>query len=225
MSAALDTTGPGRIPLRSPALVSGSSGEGMERDPVAGHPSLTVTSALCSATPSAPRSIVSQTNGSVVVLEWNEPLENGGREDVAYHVLCSEHLDQQPHRPCTRLVYAPRARGLVDRTVTVEGLQPYITYSFQIQAVNGISDLSQSPPQGETITVSTSKDGALVSLKTHSRRCDSPVALVSAAGEGGVQCRAQRTEVQSHCRGGNAGACAESLCLPSYSAVWRQGSF
>ncbi|KAM6453214.1 ephrin type-B receptor 4 [Liasis olivaceus] len=112
----------------------------------------------CSTTPSAPRSIVAKINGSVAVLEWSEPLENGGRDDVSYHVGCSECPERQSCRECARLAYAPRSRGLADRTVTVEGLQPYITYSFQIQAVNGVSDLSQNPPQSESINITTNKD-------------------------------------------------------------------
>ncbi|XP_015682335.2 ephrin type-B receptor 4 [Protobothrops mucrosquamatus] len=112
----------------------------------------------CSTTPSAPRSIVAKINGSVAVLEWSEPLENGGRDDVSYHLSCHECPERQSCRECARLAYAPRSRGLVDRTVTVEGLQPYITYSFQIQAVNGVSDLSQNPPQSESINITTNKD-------------------------------------------------------------------
>ncbi|KAJ6654946.1 hypothetical protein lerEdw1_006417 [Lerista edwardsae] len=112
----------------------------------------------CTTTPSAPRSVVSHINGSVAVLEWSEPLENGGRDDVAYHVACQECPEGQPCRPCSRLVYAPRARGLLGRTVTVEGLQPYVTYSFQIQAVNGVSDKSHNPPHAESINITTNKD-------------------------------------------------------------------
>ncbi|XP_039193785.1 ephrin type-B receptor 4 [Crotalus tigris] len=112
----------------------------------------------CSTTPSAPRSIVAKINGSVAVLEWSEPLENGGRDDVSYHLSCHECPERQSCRECARLAYAPRSRGLVDRTVTVEGLQPYITYSFQIQAVNGVSDLSQNPPQSESFNITTNKD-------------------------------------------------------------------
>ncbi|XP_067325767.1 ephrin type-B receptor 4 [Anolis sagrei] len=112
----------------------------------------------CTTTPSAPRSIVVKINGSVAILEWSEPLENGGRDDVAYHVLCTECPEHQSCRPCSRLVFAPRARGLVERTVTVEGLQPYVTYTFQIQAVNGVSDLSHNPPHSDSINTSTNKD-------------------------------------------------------------------
>ncbi|XP_072833345.1 ephrin type-B receptor 4 [Pogona vitticeps] len=112
----------------------------------------------CTTIPSAPRSIVAKINGSVAVLEWSEPLENGGRDDVAYHVLCMECSERQGCRLCNRLVYAPRARGLVDRTVTVEGLQPYITYSFQIQSVNGVSELSHNLPHSESVNITTNKD-------------------------------------------------------------------
>lgn len=39
--------------------------------------------------PSAPRSVVSQLNGTSVTLEWSEPLDGGGRSDLSYRVLCS----------------------------------------------------------------------------------------------------------------------------------------
>lgn len=149
-------------------------------------PNSTSASPLCTATPSAPRSIEARINGSVAVLEWSEPLESGGRDDVAYNILCSECLERQPCRLCTRLVYAPRARGLVDRTVTIEGLQPYITYSFQIQAINGVSDMSHNPPQVESINITTNKDGKL-SLQRGSALAglvQVPVSAVCITGQG-----------------------------------------
>ncbi|XP_060137921.1 ephrin type-B receptor 4 [Zootoca vivipara] len=112
----------------------------------------------CAKGPSKPRSPEAKINGSVAVLKWSEPLENGGRDDVAYHVTCSECPEKQPCRPCSRLAYAPRSRGLWERSVTVEGLQPYINYLFRIQAVNGVSEMSHNPPASESINVTTNKD-------------------------------------------------------------------
>ncbi|CAM5139237.1 unnamed protein product [Natator depressus] len=112
----------------------------------------------CTTTPSAPRSIVARLNGSVAALAWSEPLESGGRRDVTYNVLCSECPEGLPCRRCTRLSLAPGAAGLAEPGVTVQGLQPYVTYTFEIQAVNGVSDLSPNPPQAELVNVTTSKD-------------------------------------------------------------------
>lgn len=51
---------------------------------------LSVTSDLLPpGPPSAPRSIVSQVNDTMVTLEWSEPLDRGGRGDLTYGVLCS----------------------------------------------------------------------------------------------------------------------------------------
>ncbi|XP_048372951.1 ephrin type-B receptor 3-like [Sphaerodactylus townsendi] len=62
-------------------LGKGPCGRGV---PVGRAPLLTTSAFLLrSATPSAPRSIEAKINGSVAVLEWSEPLENGGRDDVA----------------------------------------------------------------------------------------------------------------------------------------------
>uniref|UniRef100_A0A8C4YAQ8 receptor protein-tyrosine kinase n=1 Tax=Gopherus evgoodei TaxID=1825980 RepID=A0A8C4YAQ8_9SAUR len=115
-------------------------------------------SSPCTTTPSAPRSIVPQINGSGVVLAWSEPLESGGRRDVTYNVLCSECPEGRPCQRCTRLTFAPSAAGLAEPGVTVQGLQPYVTYAFEIQAVNGVSDLSPNPPQAELVNVTTTKD-------------------------------------------------------------------
>ncbi|CAM4706871.1 unnamed protein product [Lepidochelys olivacea] len=112
----------------------------------------------CTTTPSAPRSIVARLNGSVVALAWSEPLESGGRRDVTYNVLCSECPEGLPCRRCARLGLAPGAAGLAEPGVTVQGLQPYVTYTFEIQAVNGVSHLSPNPPQAELVNVTTSKD-------------------------------------------------------------------
>ncbi|XP_050789212.1 ephrin type-B receptor 4 [Gopherus flavomarginatus] len=115
-------------------------------------------SSPCTTTPSAPRSIVPQINGSEVVLAWSEPLESGGRRDVTYNVLCSECPEGRPCQRCARLTFAPSAAGLAEPGVTVQGLQPYVTYTFEIQAVNGVSDLSPNPPQAELVNVTTNKD-------------------------------------------------------------------
>uniref|UniRef100_A0A8C8RII8 receptor protein-tyrosine kinase n=1 Tax=Pelusios castaneus TaxID=367368 RepID=A0A8C8RII8_9SAUR len=112
----------------------------------------------CTTTPSAPRSIVPRINGSVATLTWSEPLESGGRRDITYNVECSECPEGQPCRRCARLAFSPRAEGLVEPWVMVQGLQPYVTYAFEIQAVNGVSGLSPNPPQAESVNITTNKD-------------------------------------------------------------------
>ncbi|XP_075764554.1 ephrin type-B receptor 4 [Pelodiscus sinensis] len=112
----------------------------------------------CTKTPSAPRSIVSRINGSVVVLAWSEPLDRGGRWDVSYNVLCSECPEGLPCRRCAHLAFDPGVDRLSEPGVKVQGLQAYVTYTFEIQAVNGVSDLSPNPPQSESVNVTTNKD-------------------------------------------------------------------
>nr|XP_033780943.1 ephrin type-B receptor 4 isoform X1 [Geotrypetes seraphini] len=121
----------------------------------------------CTTTPSAPRSIVARINDTVAVLEWSEPLESGGRVDVTYNVLCHECPDRQPCRPCSRVTYYPRFTGLTERGVRIQGLQQHATYTFEVQAVNGVSDHSHNAPQSEFVNVTTSKDVPLPVADIH----------------------------------------------------------
>ncbi|KAM7006286.1 ephrin type-A receptor 8 isoform 5-T5 [Tautogolabrus adspersus] len=46
--------------------------------------------APCSRPPSAPVSVISSVNGTSVNLEWDRPLDTGGRSDLQYSVLCQK---------------------------------------------------------------------------------------------------------------------------------------
>uniref|UniRef100_A0A3Q3EZB2 receptor protein-tyrosine kinase n=1 Tax=Labrus bergylta TaxID=56723 RepID=A0A3Q3EZB2_9LABR len=46
--------------------------------------------APCSRPPSAPVSVISSVNGTSVNLEWDRPLDTGGRSDLQYGVLCQK---------------------------------------------------------------------------------------------------------------------------------------
>ncbi|XP_068785379.1 ephrin type-B receptor 4 [Struthio camelus] len=112
----------------------------------------------CTAPPSAPRSLVARLNGSVLRLEWSEPLESGGRADASYEVGCRACPERAPCGPCARLAFAPGAGGLRGRAVTVRGLRPSVTYTFTVAARNGVSALSPHPPCAEEVNVTTNKD-------------------------------------------------------------------
>uniref|UniRef100_A0A4W6F2T9 receptor protein-tyrosine kinase n=1 Tax=Lates calcarifer TaxID=8187 RepID=A0A4W6F2T9_LATCA len=109
--------------------------------------------AACTRPPSAPRSIVSQINDTMVTLEWSEPLDRGGRGDLTYRGLvgsCS---------PCDdSIVYRPVQRGLTQRRVVVRGLRPHTRYTFTVQSLNGVSAVSQSEPASDRVNVTTSRD-------------------------------------------------------------------
>ncbi|XP_008323742.1 ephrin type-B receptor 4-like isoform X2 [Cynoglossus semilaevis] len=120
--------------------------------------------ASCTRPPSAPRSIVSQVNDTTVTLEWSEPLDRGGRVDLTYSVLCSSCRTTSKGSvsscfPCDdSTLYRPMQRGLTQGRVVIWGLQPYTAYTFTIQALNGVSALSQSEPASDKVNITTSRD-------------------------------------------------------------------
>uniref|UniRef100_A0AAZ3R6P8 receptor protein-tyrosine kinase n=1 Tax=Oncorhynchus tshawytscha TaxID=74940 RepID=A0AAZ3R6P8_ONCTS len=111
--------------------------------------------------PSAPRSIVTQINDTMVTLEWSEPLERGGRGDLTYSVGCVR-CGASPQRaclPCEEGVsYRPSQHGLSQRRVVIRGLLPHTTYTFTVQSENGVSQLSLSEPSVERVNITTSRD-------------------------------------------------------------------
>lgn len=112
-------------------------------------------------TPSAPRSVVTQINDTTLSLEWNEPLDNGGRTDLSYAVRCS--VCRSTKGPCLScgdsVSYRPAQPGLLGRRVEVWGLLPHTTYSFTIQTLNGVSQVSGKDPASESVNITTSHDG------------------------------------------------------------------
>ncbi|XP_069500372.1 ephrin type-B receptor 4-like isoform X1 [Ambystoma mexicanum] len=128
----------------------------------------------CTSPPSAPRSIVAKINGTSAILEWSEPLENGGRNDVTYTVLCQECPERQLCRACSRVSFGTRPVSLTERRLLIQGLQQYITYTFEIQALNGVSGESPTAPHSESVNITTNKDvplpvsGIQQTMATHS---------------------------------------------------------
>ncbi|XP_067464054.1 ephrin type-B receptor 4a-like isoform X1 [Thunnus thynnus] len=114
----------------------------------------------CTRPPSAPRSIVTQINDTTLSLEWNEPLDNGGRQDLSYTVRC--FVCRSPKGPCLScedsVSYRPKKEGLDGRRVEVWGLLPHTTYTFTIQSINGVSQLSGKDPASESVNITTSHD-------------------------------------------------------------------
>ncbi|CAJ1064053.1 ephrin type-B receptor 4a [Xyrichtys novacula] len=114
----------------------------------------------CTRPPSAPRSIVTQINDTTLSLEWNEPLDNGGRTDLSFSVRCS--VCRSPKGPCLpcgdSVSYRPAQHGLLGRRLEVWGLLPHTTYVFTIQALNGVSQLSGKDPASESVNITTSHD-------------------------------------------------------------------
>ncbi|XP_041656783.1 ephrin type-B receptor 4a [Cheilinus undulatus] len=134
----------------------------------------------CTRPPSAPRSIVTQINDTTLSLEWNRPLDNGGRTDLTYAVRCS--VCRSPKGPCLpcgdSVSYRPAQHGLLGRRLEVWGLLPHTTYAFTIQALNGVSQLSGKDPASESVNITTSHDvPSLVSVIRKSDSTESSLTL------------------------------------------------
>ncbi|XP_054939431.1 ephrin type-B receptor 6 isoform X3 [Physeter macrocephalus] len=97
--------------------------------------------------------------GSALVLHWRLPQELGGRGDLLFNVVCKE-CGAGGRGPCRRcrdeVHFDPRQRGLTESRVLVAGLRPHVPYLLEVQAVNGVSELSPDPPQAAAIHVGTS---------------------------------------------------------------------
>ncbi|KAK5618738.1 Ephrin type-B receptor 3 [Crenichthys baileyi] len=113
----------------------------------------------CTTIPSAPRNVISSVNETSLSLEWEEPEDTGGRGDLVYNVVCKKCL--RDRSPCTRcddnVDIAPRRLGMRQRKVVVRNLQAHTRYSFEVQAVNGVSGKNPSSPNYSTVNITTNQ--------------------------------------------------------------------
>lgn len=116
---------------------------------------------VCAAIPSGPRNVISSVNETSLSLEWDEPEDTGGRSDLVYNVVCKKCL--RDRSPCTRcddnVDIAPRRLGLRQRKVVVRNLQAHTRYSFEVQAVNGVSGKKPTSPSYSTVNITTNQAG------------------------------------------------------------------
>uniref|UniRef100_A0AAQ4Q0F9 receptor protein-tyrosine kinase n=1 Tax=Gasterosteus aculeatus aculeatus TaxID=481459 RepID=A0AAQ4Q0F9_GASAC len=117
----------------------------------------------CTRPPSAPRNVMSNLNDTCLVLEWSPPGDTGGRWDVTYNVQCKRcgPGPEQCHFCEEELRFLPRPLGLTNATVTVMDFSAHANYTFEIESLNGVSELSSFPRQVAVITVSPSLVGTL----------------------------------------------------------------
>ncbi|XP_066476081.1 ephrin type-A receptor 3 isoform X2 [Tiliqua scincoides] len=121
-----------------------------ERDP----PSM-----ACTRPPSAPRNVISNINETSVILDWSWPLDTGGRKDITFNIICKKcGGTTKLCEPCSSNVrFRPRQIGLTNTTVTVFDLLAHTNYTFEIDAVNGVSDLSTFARQYAEVTIMTNQ--------------------------------------------------------------------
>ncbi|TRY60239.1 hypothetical protein DNTS_028214, partial [Danionella cerebrum] len=113
----------------------------------------------CTTVPSAPQSVISSVNETSLMLEWNPPRETGGREDVVYNIICKSCGGGRGG--CTRcgdnVQFIPRQLGLTESRVFIADLLAHTQYTFEIQAVNGVSDQSPYSPQYAAVNITTNQ--------------------------------------------------------------------
>lgn len=111
--------------------------------------------------PSAPQHLISNVNETSVNLEWTAPASSGGRQDLAYNVICKRcSSDGQRCQPCGNGIhFSPQQLGLRATRVSINDLQAHTNYTFEIWAVNGVSKQSPGPEQAVSVTVTTNQAG------------------------------------------------------------------
>nr|XP_033777964.1 ephrin type-A receptor 8 isoform X2 [Geotrypetes seraphini] len=116
-------------------------------------------SASCTRPPSAPVSLVSGVNGTAVALEWSSPLDKGGRSDILYDVICRRCAwDVGQCEACGAAVrFIPQQMGLWQTSITVTNLLAHMNYTFWIEAISGVSDLSLEPRRSATVNITTNQ--------------------------------------------------------------------
>uniref|UniRef100_A0A674PI18 receptor protein-tyrosine kinase n=1 Tax=Takifugu rubripes TaxID=31033 RepID=A0A674PI18_TAKRU len=110
--------------------------------------------------PSAPRNVVSVINQTSVLLEWHSPRDTGHRDDLSYNVLCRRchSAERRACQPCDDSVkFVPGKRGLKETQVEISKLRAHTSYTFIIQATNGVSNKSPYPAQQLSINITTNQ--------------------------------------------------------------------
>uniref|UniRef100_A0ACB8FGS6 Ephrin type-A receptor 3 n=1 Tax=Sphaerodactylus townsendi TaxID=933632 RepID=A0ACB8FGS6_9SAUR len=113
----------------------------------------------CTRPPTAPRNVISNINETSVILDWSWPLDTGGRKDVTFNIVCKKcGGTAKLCEPCSVNVrFIPRQIGLTNTTVTVVDLLAHTNYTFEIDAVNGVSDLSTLTRQFAAVSITTNQ--------------------------------------------------------------------
>uniref|UniRef100_A0A674B0Q1 receptor protein-tyrosine kinase n=1 Tax=Salmo trutta TaxID=8032 RepID=A0A674B0Q1_SALTR len=113
----------------------------------------------CTTIPSAPQSVISIVNETSLRLEWRAPRDGGGREDVVYNIICKSCGGGRGG--CSRcgdnVQFIPRQLGLTETSVHISDLLAHTQYTFEIQAVNGVSDQSPYSPHFSSVNITTNQ--------------------------------------------------------------------
>lgn len=143
--------------------------------------------------------LISSVNGTSVTLEWGPPLDKGGRADIVYNVRCQRCAGATgPCEACgSSIRFVPQQMSLVQGALTVTNLLAHTNYSFWVEAVNGVSDLSLESRRAAVANITTNQAG---------RRADPPADL-ACAGD------AAPASLQAVSAGARSCSCSEGLIL------------
>lgn len=166
---------------------------------------------LLTGVPSGPRNVISIVNETSIILEWHPPRENGGRDDVTYNIICKKC--RADRRSCSRcddnVEFVPKQLGLTECRVSISSLWAHTPYTFDIQAVNGVSSKSPFPPQHVSVNITTNQAGkslcssvyeaASLSTSVQKQATDTPIRpqpfyrerrcqVMGICGDGGIRC-------------------------------------
>eukprot|EP00062_Callorhinchus_milii_P001822 gi/632937389/ref/XP_007899447.1/ PREDICTED: ephrin type-A receptor 6 [Callorhinchus milii] len=113
----------------------------------------------CTRPPSVPRNVIFNINESALILEWSPPIDTGGRKDLSYNVICKRcGLGPKRCEPCGGgLRFLPQNTGLKNTSVAVVDFLAHMNYTFEIQSVSGVSDISMLARQFAIINVTTNQ--------------------------------------------------------------------
>uniref|UniRef100_A0A803JIV1 receptor protein-tyrosine kinase n=1 Tax=Xenopus tropicalis TaxID=8364 RepID=A0A803JIV1_XENTR len=113
----------------------------------------------CTTIPSAPQNVISSVNETSLMLEWAPPRDSGGREDLVYNIICKSCGSGRG--ACTRcgdnVQFAPRQLGLTEPRVYISDLLAHTQYTFEVQAVNGVTDQSPYSPHFASVNITTNQ--------------------------------------------------------------------
>ncbi|XP_072887762.1 ephrin type-A receptor 8 isoform X1 [Hemitrygon akajei] len=116
-------------------------------------------SSPCTRPPTAPVNALSSVNGTSVFLEWSPPANSGGRSDVRYNVICRKCAwESSQCEACgNQIRYSPKQMGLTEPAISIVNLLAHTNYTLQVEAVNGVSDLSLEPRQFVSLNITTNQ--------------------------------------------------------------------
>lgn len=103
--------------------------------------------AACTRAPSAPRNLTRRfLDQTTLILNWDPPLDEGGRSDTQYKIECDV---------CSNLITFSPASPSSQSSVTLSHLQQGTTYTIRVFSVNGVSNLSLENDNYAEVSVST----------------------------------------------------------------------